>query len=240
MSILDSTEINANRQPVVADFSTNSDTLFVTFGGVAAGLGIPPFEFFRTIAEIPTKRLLIRDLEQVWYHAGLPGVSNSIDGTAEYLHREIARGGVRRTVFVGNSMGGYAAILFGCLVGASVVHAFSPQTFVGKWHRLFVLERRWRADISRLHRLPGVNRRYLDLLPLVRNRQDQTQVHIHYAAKHRMDRYYAQRLAEFPCVTLHPHPVRDHNLVKYLRNAGTLQTTLRQTLDEQGPPRRAA
>jgi len=60
------------------------------------------------------------------YHKGIPGISNTIDETAAYLKEKIKP--YRQVIFLGVSSGGYAAILFGSLLGVSKVLAFIPQT----------------------------------------------------------------------------------------------------------------
>ena len=222
---------------MVADFSANSDTLLVAFGGIAAGIGMPPFEFFRLVNDLSVKKLFVRDLEQAWYHRGLPGIATDIHGAAKYLAELIAEQGVGRTVFVGNSMGGYAAILFGTLLQANVAHAFAPQTFLDKTSRMLSLDRRWRGQIRKLQRTPNIDASLLDLRRLLSQTQSGIETHVHFSALHRLDCIHAQRLRATANVTLHSYPLDGHNLVRHLRDTGVLRTLLLQSLraDNQLP-----
>ncbi|MGH2980266.1 MAG: hypothetical protein ACRDLQ_11620 [Solirubrobacterales bacterium] len=43
------------------DVEPESERLIVVFGGLAGGLGMPPFEFFRTLSEVDVKTVFVRD-----------------------------------------------------------------------------------------------------------------------------------------------------------------------------------
>jgi hypothetical protein len=144
---------------LACDLEPDSDTLVVAFGGIAGGLGTPPFEFFRILSRIGVKKAFVRDHHQAWYHRGVKGVGRDIDAVSRHL-RELCAG--RRAIFVGNSAGGYAALLFGAAIGAEV-HAFSPQTFISHGLRKEHGDRRWQAEIGAFTPDP----RYEDLLPLL-------------------------------------------------------------------------
>lgn len=64
------------------------------------------------------------------YHKGILYKTKNIDETVEYLRQEIRS--YKRVIFIGLSSGGYAAILFGSLLGISDVIAFYPQTLLRK------------------------------------------------------------------------------------------------------------
>ena len=110
---------------------TNKDVLIVTFGGCMSKVGrIPPFEFLNTLTKwFPDfdKKFYI-DLHQCWYHKGIQGISTNIAETKTYLEGII--NGYKKVLFIGNSAGGYAAILFGSLLHVQSVLAFVPQTIL--------------------------------------------------------------------------------------------------------------
>jgi hypothetical protein len=62
------------------------------------------------------------------YHKGLQYKTTNIPETFEYLKKEIRH--YKRVIFIGLSSGGYAAILYGSLLGISDVIAFYPQTLL--------------------------------------------------------------------------------------------------------------
>ena len=109
----------------------NNEVLIVSFGGSALVIGgITPFEFVNILHKwFPEydKKFYI-DLHQKWYHNGIKGISTDIDETVSYLHGIISN--YKKVIFIGNSAGGYAAILFGSLLNISTVIAFVPQTIL--------------------------------------------------------------------------------------------------------------
>ena len=109
------------------DMSSDSRTLLIAFGGMVGRIGMPPFEFFALTGELPIKRLFVRDLRQAWYHRGIPGYGDTLADCAESLRRLIGDHDVDRVLTTGNSAGGYAALVFGALLGAETVLCFAPK-----------------------------------------------------------------------------------------------------------------
>ena len=108
--------------------------LIVSFGGMARQfVSITPFEFLNFLKDrFPTydKHFYV-DVYGCSYHRGFEGLSNNLDESVEYLREQIRQyqENDKEVVFIGNSSGGYAAILFGSLLKVSKVIAFKPQTF---------------------------------------------------------------------------------------------------------------
>lgn len=96
----------------------------------ARGGGHGQFHFFRLLRPLPgVTKLLVRDPSERWYNHGLPGSEGaSVEQTAGRIRGELDGLGATRVVTAGGSMGGYAAILFGCLLEAERVVALVPQT----------------------------------------------------------------------------------------------------------------
>lgn len=218
--------------PVAVDFSSDSSTLLVAFGGIQGALGMPPFEFFNLTSTFATQKIYVRDLEQAWYHCGLPGLTDNIDGIARLLKGLVEARPPKRVIMCGNSMGGYAALLFGALLEPTVVQAFSPQTFLSSRQRLLFWDRRWPEQIRKLHRALTARREYFDLqTTLARPGNAATRFHIHYSLIDRLDKLHAERLRCAPNVTLHPYRVGGHGLIKHLRASGLLKKILLESLE---------
>jgi hypothetical protein len=104
-----------------------SDMLIVSFAGNAKLFGgIPRFEFVQFLKQFDVSKHFYLDEHSDLYHKGLAGITSSIDETVTYLKNEIKD--YKRVLFLGNSGGGYAAILFGSLLEVTSVVAFVPQT----------------------------------------------------------------------------------------------------------------
>lgn len=205
--------------------------LLVAFGGIAQGLGVPVFEFFRSLSAMDCDKVFIRDKHQAWYHRGVDDDIETIDALRGELTAITSRRGYSRVCFLGNSMGGYAAILFGLMVGADAILAFAPQTFVDRKHRWLHRDRRWKRQIRGVHRAPNKRADLLDLQPLVRRYSHSSVcVRVFYATDCRLDRVHADRLANIRNVELNPLDEGRHQVVKVLRRNGVLQRLLNESL----------
>jgi pimeloyl-ACP methyl ester carboxylesterase len=205
--------------------------LLVAFGGLNQRPGLPVFEFLRVTDEIPVNRIYLRDEHLSWYHAGVAGMSTSIDGTVDPLRALMAEHGSERCVMVGNSAGGYAAILFGVLCGADEVVSFVPQTFLDRRQRIRNRDRRFGDWIPPLRAAPYWTPRYADLanLPFT----GAPVIRIHHARGYRLDRAHARHLDGRPGVELVPYDQarrRAHGIVRRLRSEGTLLRLLTHAL----------
>jgi len=212
------------------DYANPGDTFLVAFGGIKGELEIPVFEFTRLARELPAKKLFLRDLEQCWYHRGIAGIATDLDGLVAYIRTEARALGCRRIATLGNSMGGYAAILVGSLLSAEEIVAFSPQTFVGRFQRWRHGDRRWAEQIARARASDGAKRHYYDLARVLRRRAQKFRVRIYYGNESALDTVHAQRLGAHGGVTLHAVPAAAHNVVRRMRDSGDLVRILREIL----------
>jgi hypothetical protein len=131
---------------------------------------------------------------------------------------------------VGNSGGGYAALLFGPLIGANEVLAFSPQTILGRAEDVLYRESLWLAVTERLHARGGPDGRYADLRNALAETGGRPRCQIHYAGGNEIDVLHAERLRNTPCVELHPHDHDGHALIAKLREDGSLSGLLAESL----------
>ena len=215
---------------VVADFAVESRAMLVVFGGIAGGISMPVFEFFRMTAGYPVKKLFFRDPTRGWYLRGLPGVGAGVPALAAYIRDQITAQAVERVVMAGASAGGFAALLFGALAGANVVHAFSPQAFVDGPNRRRVGDGRWPEQIQALHRDVGESGPYLDLRSVLGERAGMPRCHVHVSANDALDVAHARHLADLPNVVVHEYAGGGHKLVKRLRDKGVLDRLLHDSL----------
>ncbi|MBA3450805.1 MAG: hypothetical protein H0T18_06300 [Chloroflexia bacterium] len=215
---------------VVVEFDPSSRTLLVLFGGIAGGVSMPVYEFFRQAAALTTSKAFLRDPRRGWYQLGIPGVGESAAAIASHLQAIIARATVDRVVMAGASAGGFAAILFGTVCAADAVIAFSPQTFIDGANRARTGDRRWQPQIDDVHRALGDRPATLDLVDVLPAQPGKTSYQIHVSADDELDMLHAHRIVDRGRVDIVEHERGGHRLVKTLRDRGLLQPLLRQAL----------
>jgi hypothetical protein len=212
---------------IQCDLAPESRRLVMTFGGFygevlefggeihdATGR-LPAYEFARSLRSVPLKRVYVRDHAAAWYHKGVAGVADDIDAVADRL-REIASC-AEDVVVLGNSAGGYGALLFGALLAAEV-HVFSPQTFIAPHLREAHGDSRWIPQMAALG--SDLDLRYADLRPVIA--KSEGTFHVYYGVGHTLDVIHAEHLGQLPQVTLHPIDYDRHDVIDGLRERGWL------------------
>ena len=195
-------------------FEGEGDVLVVTFGGLKHGIGIPAFEFRNFLSQYDVARAFLRDHGQVWYHDGVLGVGGAMPAVATYLTDLMA--GYSKTIFVGNSMGGFAALYFGATARADEILAFAPQSFIGPLKRLRHGDFRWFRQLSWLHMRHGLRPHLFDISGL-----DLSKAKVFAGADSRLDCIHADRLRGAGAqVTIYPDT--KHGLVRDLKKSGEL------------------
>jgi len=224
------------------DMSSDSTTLLVAFGGRGGGVGVPPFEFFAATAELPVKRLFVRDLHQTWYQHGIEGQGGTIREAAESLRELIDRHGAQRIVTAGSSAGGYAALAFASILGAERALSFGPQTVLDPSVQAAIGDLRWQDVMTELEREGGLDPEWIDLreaLPRERERLGAgprydiffSEVNTRPGQPGR-DRAHAERLAGIAGVRLYRFGSGGHMIARRLRDCGALERVLRRALEE--------
>lgn len=194
--------------------------LVIALGGLRMRVGIPPFEFRRMLEGAPANALMLRDLDQSWYQRGVRGIGDTPAAVAEFLDRTVEETGAPRVLMIGNSAGGFGAMLLGSfMTHRPEVHAISPQTFMTRRLRVRFVDPRWPKEVHRMRR--GTLRE--PILDVATRGEHLPPTIIYYPTKYRFDRVHAERMAQFPNVTLQARVGEDHRLVVNMRDAGELE-----------------
>ena len=82
------------------------------------------FEWRNTTVRTAARNIFLRDVYKQWYLSGISSTYNTCKRVYGLLE-ELTAG--YRVITVGGSAGGYAALQFGCALGAEAIFAFSPQ-----------------------------------------------------------------------------------------------------------------
>lgn len=213
--------MNDEQSPVLEELVPGSRSLYLMFGGLYGDMGIPPFEFYKSSRIIHENKIFLRDLKQSWYQCGIPGIANDVFELADFLDTKIRRIGPHETFFIGNSMGGYAAILFASLLNTGKVIAFTPQTFIFPIKRLWYMDVRWIRRILKTYRATIFGRHIYDLKTLVDHNKNPI-IKIFFSTEDRLDGVHAENLESFDNVTVWRYTIGGHGLVKILRDTGDL------------------
>ncbi len=202
--------------------SPESPNLYFFFGGIASGIVMPPFEFYQSSKITNDSKIFFRDLSQTWYQNGLPELGHSILSIQEYIEQMISAQKPEKIYFIGNSMGGYAAILFSALIGKGTAIAFAPQTFISPYLRFKYHDHRWKDNIAHTYKTSFFKKKSWDLKKLLLKKKGHQKIHIFVSRDDTLDLIHARHLANLPCVSLFEFRQGGHGVVKYLKDIGKL------------------
>jgi pimeloyl-ACP methyl ester carboxylesterase len=190
----------------------SSDRLIIAFNARVS----KRFGFYKILAERPETKLFVRDTSNQWYNAGCGELGADVTSITEALKRLIEPLGPREIVTLGSSMGGYAAILFGALLGAKRAITFAPQT--------------WIDPMFALSPPAATVRQVADLTATV-EATPATAVDIIVGPDSLVDLYQAVRLAHLPSVTIYEVAGHAHGILSGMQQDGTLGECLSELID---------
>lgn len=204
------------------DLSSDSDTLYVFFGGMAAGIAMPPFEFYNASRIVGEHKIFVRDLKQCWYQEGLVGLSHDIPSTARYLEQWLKEINPKTVYFVGNSMGGFAAIMFSSMMDVDHVIAFSPQTFISPYMRWKHRDGRWKRQVAYTWVKSISKERVWDLRETLDSAERASTISVFVSKEDELDCAHASHIAHMSNVAIYKFDQGGHSLVTLLRDEGLL------------------
>lgn len=216
-------------KPIEIELSKNGENLYIFFGGIAAEIAMPPFEFYNSSKILDENKIFIRDFSQCWYQNGLPGISEDIRSTAMHIESLIEEVKPQKIFLVGNSMGGYAAILFSSLIRQGEAIAFAPQTFISPILRFIHNDFRWKKQIFGTYRKSIFKNKIWNLKPLLLRSKPKQKITIFVSEDNKLDCIHALRLKNVPNVNVCQIKGGGHGVVKVLRDKGELAAIMSGT-----------
>jgi pimeloyl-ACP methyl ester carboxylesterase len=229
-------------QTLFAEVGQDPSVLIIAFSGFGQRFStVSSFEFFQATATMEFSRILCRDPRRLWYHAGIDSQHDSLASTAGLLTEYIEALEPETILTMGSSMGGYAALVFGCLLKVNHVHAFGPQTCLEPDYVLH--ERAPRAPelvktgiYKRFWRSPHADPDFYDIADVIRARPGETRYCIHYCKDHVPDQMSAEKLQGVNGVNIYPYDCMGHNIgrrmVKDRRLRSVIHPDSQQRIDE--------
>jgi len=220
--------------PFLVDQVHPGEMLCITFGFVDWERR-PDFAFFGRLKKLeamsgaPLNKVLLRDPANAWYQRGLPGLGADIDAVAARLGEAIAAIAPKKTVFIGQSMGAYGAIMFGALLQVDTILAFGPLSFFDPVSALAYHDRRWLASMLEVYQSPPPVM-HRDLVALFRAHGTRPDLHVVFGTRPDtgasestgLDVLHAMRFAALPNCRIQPFPTAGHAVVKYLIDTGQI------------------
>jgi len=223
---LDNRRVHTSTADVLIDRVVPGEILVIAFGFVSWETR-PNFDFFGRLKKLEQNsgrhinKVLVRDSGNSWYHRHIDGLGAHPDETAESLRALIAAIAPSKVITIGQSMGAYAAVMYGLLLRVDSVIAFGPLSFLDPAQALLYHERRWLAVMRELAQNPPPSG-YYDLTALPRG---DTALHLIFGTRPdqanatesvNLDAMHAHRLAALGNCTLYPYPYSGHPVVQHL------------------------
>jgi len=181
---------------ILFDKNDDSSQLIVYFSSA----GAKTFEGYSLLSKYSANKLFIRDDTKSWYSGTIPSISKSADDLIEYLKNIIEKFEKKNIVFLGSSMGAYAAILFGIKLNIGKVIAFSPQIIL---HPSMPFS-------------PNKAVKYNDLSKLVLENQ-KTDIDIWFGEGEPLDLFHIHHITSAEKVSFFPVSGAPHNVLFYLK-----------------------
>jgi hypothetical protein len=221
----DGIRLDPSRVPkagIALDLEHDSSTIVIAFAGLRGFLGgFPAFEFRNILSSVDVKSAFFRDHYAAWYHRGVVDVGPGVDSVVVKLHE--LHGEAERVVMIGNSAGGYAALLFAALLGCEAF-VFSPQTFIAPDLLHEAGDHRWDEELHALLDSGCFDRRYGDLAPVLAASEGRFE--IFYGGLDAIDEKHAERVRALDQVTVNRIEDCNHRVVRHLRDSGWLHAFL--------------
>ncbi|MEG1115140.1 MAG: hypothetical protein RSE46_08935, partial [Janthinobacterium sp.] len=180
---LDNRLVATTGDDVLVDRIVPGAPLVIAFGFVSWTTR-PAFDFYGRLRKLEQasgqhlNKILVRDSGNAWYHRRIAGLGNHVDETALALRELVRRIAPSQTTTLGQSMGAYAAVMYGLLLDAQQIVAFGPLSFLDVEQARLYHELRWLPVMESLAQDPPASG-YYDLAALCRARAtDATQLHL--------------------------------------------------------------
>jgi hypothetical protein len=141
--------------------------------------------------------IILIDRHKRFFMAGIDGYFRNFRDTLNWLKSQIKKLAPRKVVVVGCSSGGFAAILFGNLLGVSAVYAFGATTCLDSkklesWGDARYADQRASLLIEAVERSNSIILGYLDLRNL--DYSGETRYALFYSDKIAVDKHHAENM----------------------------------------------
>jgi hypothetical protein len=199
----------------------NSQAAIISFSGIGMGLGgIQIEEFRKSLSGTSNDIYFVKDKTRHWYNS-------SFHKICDLLNQDLSCQGINHAITLGNSMGGFGAIIFaGQLRACRSAIAFSAQSAVDP--AIVPWEQRYKTYTDTVSHWTG-----LDATKLL---DPDINYILFFGNNDPVDIRHATRMAiaEYPNVAIYVFLRAGHNLADYLKQEGVLHQLIEALVREQG------
>jgi pimeloyl-ACP methyl ester carboxylesterase len=214
------------------------DPLVITFG-FAQWQGPVAFDFAGRMRKLQMvlgcglQRIHLRDPSLRWYLHGVPGLGADKAASIVALRRLVDHLSPGRVVTLGQSMGGYGAVLYGHELGAQRAVAFGALSTMDPEVAQANADLRWMPVMQALA-AEGAAPDATDLVALLQARPSPLELRLHYGGRpdmpehgaQNLDLFHARRFAALPACRVTTHADSDHTVVLHLKRQREIDGTL--------------
>jgi tetratricopeptide (TPR) repeat protein len=123
--------LNGNCENLMVRQFPPADRLIFAFSHVGYPTGSFAMKNVFADASLHANVVFVNCKDNAWYQCGINDEYNSIEKSAELFNQLLEHFAPSRSLTVGMSMGGYAAVLFGLLLQVDYVTTFTPELILG-------------------------------------------------------------------------------------------------------------
>ncbi|MES2743041.1 MAG: hypothetical protein V4754_19120 [Pseudomonadota bacterium] len=205
------------------------------------------YDFFGRVRKLETRvgapfnRIMLRDPQHAWYQRGVAGLGDSVDEVAAQLAHFIKAIGPSEVITVGQSMGAYAAVLFGMLLQVDRVLSFGSLPHLHSAQLESMGDVRWLPVFKLLEETPP-KRCYDDLIALARSRERLPELHMVAGTNPdgssglpNLDALHTEQFAALPNVRTYLYPEARHEVSLWLVEQGLMDGLVGQILAPASP-----
>jgi pimeloyl-ACP methyl ester carboxylesterase len=219
------------------DFQEEGAPLVITFGFYSANEP-PSFGYYGRLKKLEMlsgqkiNKILVRDKKYKWYHYGIEGFGDDVMEVTKKLNDIIEKLSPSKIFTMGQSMGGYAAILYGALLQVDKIIAFGALSCFQSQKLELIRDYRWMSLVKEVEKSPPkvfAN----DLVELLKNNPVDADIfygifpgHVDRTMAVNPDAVHMMQFYGLSQVNIYSFHEAEHAVSEYLRRTGVLDDML--------------